>query len=312
MVGKLSDDTKMSGSRIPVLYCWKRGIPHPWSTPNDELRRSIDAFYGELPESNIGEPGMVGNLLEPALVESACEELGLPRPTLTPDVYKTDDFECSCDGLVELDEPVIVRAGGIVSIAGGLREVALPPRLPIECKVTIAPPTDEPPLYRGPIQLQAQMMATNSAAGILVTLHRGIERRIVIYPADADIQSEIAVLCADFKRRVAEEDWFPPVSVEDAAIPPADESSEPVELAGLDNDVYQLEMLRADRAELDERIEALQVKIMAALGDATKGIAGPYQVEWPVRHYKAQPERIVPAKDARVTRLKTLKVRSIV
>jgi hypothetical protein len=49
---------------------------------------------------------------------------------------------------------------------------------------------------------------------------------------------------------------------------------------------------------------------MTAMGDATLGQAGPYQIEWPVRHYKAQPERVVAAKEARTIRLKTLKIKS--
>ena len=310
MVGKLSDDTKMSGSRIPVLYCWNHGIPHPWSTPNDELRKSIAAKRGEWEDFDIGEPGIVGNLLEPALVENACEHLGLPEPELTPPVFKLDHFETSCDGLVQVEPAVTVRSAGIVRVHGD--EITLAGPVPIECKVTTAPPTDEIPLYRGPIQLQAQMMATGASAGIIVTLHRGIERRIDVIPANPLIQAEIDMICLNFLDRVRNESWFPPVNVDDAVIPPAAQDKKTVEIDDRADDLAALERLRNERKTLDDDIAALEVRIMDALGDAQVGTAGPYTVEWPVRHYKEQPEKISPAKPARTIRLKTLKIRSMV
>lgn len=309
MVGKLSDDTKMSGSRIPVLYCWKHGVGHPWSTPNDELRKSIQAARGERQESDIGEPGIVGNLLEPVLIENACDVLGITQVEQSPPVIKLEDFEVSCDGIATIDEPLLVASGATVRIEGA-DEITLEGRIPIECKVTTAPPSDEIPLYRGPIQLQAQMMAIGASTGIIVTLHRGIERRITIMRADLDIQAEIALLCTDFRLRVISENYYPPVNVDDAVIAPAEKNETPVELDGLENDVYRLEMLREDRRQLNDEIEALEVKIMAAMGESTLAQAGPYQIEWPVRNYKAQPERVVAAKEARTIRLKSLVVKS--
>ena len=308
MVGKLSDDTKMSGSRIPVLYCWNHGVPHPWSTPNDELRKSISAMRGERQESDIGEPGIVGNLLEPVLIRDACAHLRIPQAELSPPVIKLEDFEVSCDGIATLDSPVLVRENGIVRVDGG--EITLEDVIPIEVKVTTAPPSDQIPLYRGPIQLQAQMMATGASAGIIVILHRGIERRITILRADPDVQAEIADICIDFRERVATERFYPPVNVDDAVIWPAKKNETPVELTGLENDIYHLELLRDHRRQLNDEIEELEVKVMTAMGESTIGQAGPYRIEWPVRNYKAQPERVVPAKEARQVRLKSLIVKS--
>jgi len=309
MVGKLSDDTKMSGSRIPVIYCWNHGVAHPWSTPNDELRKSIQAAAGRRQHSDIGEPGIVGNLLEPVLIRDCCAHLRIPQADLTPEVIKLEDFEVSCDGIVQLEQPVDVRENGIIRVVGD-DSITLEGTIPIECKVTTAPPTDDIPLYRGPIQLQAQMMATGASAGIIVTLHRGIERRIHIIPADVDIQAEIADICSDFRRRVAAEDWYPPVNVDDAVIRPGEKNETPVDLGeALANDVYQLETLRDHRTQLAEEIAELELKIMTAMGDSTLAQAGPYRLEWPMRNYKAQPERVVPPKEARSIRLKSLIVK---
>jgi hypothetical protein len=42
---------------------------------------------------------------------------------------------------------------------------------------------------------------------------------------------------------------------------------------------------------------------------ATKAKAGMWEVSWPMRQYRAQPERVVPATEARVVRQSTLKIK---
>jgi len=322
MVGKLSDDTKMSGSRIPVLYCWQNGIAHPYKTPNEELANSIAALDGELKHSDIGEPGIVGNLLEPTLAENACQELGLPHPLLTPDVIRLESFEVSCDAISDVESPVMVRASDLVSIlelnADDLENpsrhesIELLGPVPIEIKCTSDYRSDAPPLYRGPIQLQMQMMAVGADAGVLVSLHRGIERQIVIYRRNEAICQEIERICDDFMRRVIERDYYPPVSVDDAIRAAMSEEKTETDISHLDEDIERLERLRADRAQFDETIEQIETKIMDAIGDAHVGNSTRYRVEWPVRHYKAQPEKLTPAKDAKTIRLRSLKIKSIV
>jgi hypothetical protein len=45
--------------------------------------------------------------------------------------------------------------------------------------------------------------------------------------------------------------------------------------------------------------------------DATKAKAGKYKISWPMRHYKATPERVVPAKEASVVRQNTLTIKEL-
>jgi len=310
MVGKLSDDRIMSGSRIPVLYCWEHGDGHPYSTPNDELRRSIAAKHGELERGGIGEPGEIGNLLEPALVRSVADITGIPYPDTNPPLMEHPNglFETSLDGLSVCDEPVTVFASDLVEIDGGDPSITLTGRIPIECKVTSDYRRDEIPLFRGPIQLQAQMMAAGADFGIIITLYRGIERQVRIYRADSDIQHRIEALCDDFNSRVESEVFFKPVSVDDAAH--TYHSAEgAVDLPNLAEKVERLEMLRRDLKETQDEIDSLQTAIMNEMEDAETATCGGYLVRWPVRHYKAQPERVTPAKDARSVRLKSLQIR---
>ncbi len=308
MVGKLSDDRYMSGSRLPVLYLWlvtKDG--HPYSTPNDELRRSIEAVDGTLRDFEIGEPGICGNLLENVLVENACEELGLPAPVLSPPVVKYQEiFQVSLDGLTTADDPVEVPPGGIV-VTDNDQPVTLSGPIPIECKVTSDYPTDNPPLYRGPIQLQAQMLGVNAQFGILITLHRGIERRIRIYRADPEIQQQLVELSTDFRQRVMDSNYYPPVTVDDAVQTHPQAAGE-VELPDLHDRIARLLELREQAQDCEKEIKAIEVEIMNEMKDAEVAYSHNYKVKWPVRNYKAQPEKVTPAKEARTVRLKSLQI----
>ena len=312
MVGKLSDDKLMSGSRIPVLYCWTHGEGHPYSTPNDELRRSIAAKHGEFERSDIGEPGIVGNLLEPALVESVGEITGIPTPDTAPDLMSYDGgvFQASLDGLSQCDEPVTVEASDLIEIDSGERSITLSGPIPIECKVTSDFRRDETPLFRGPIQLQAQMMAAGADFGIIITLYRGIERHVKIYRSKPEIQQVIDQLCRDFRERVENEEFYRPVNVDDAA-KTFDNAEGEVELPALAQKVEQFEMLRRDAKETQAAIDRLQTEIMNEMAEAETARCGGYLVKWPVRHYKPQPEKVTPAKEARSVRLKTLQIKPV-
>lgn len=314
MVGKLSDDRLMSGSRVPVLYMWKYGSGHPWSTPNDELRKSIAAKNGEPMEvREIGEPGICGNLLEPALVQSVCEELDLPEPLLSPPVIDKSEqyYQVSLDGLTTCPEPRLIMATEVVEIVGGETSIKIHGTIPIETKVTSAFYDPDIPDYRGPIQLQMQMMATNAEFGILMTLYQGIQRRISIYRKDPDIQKKIRELCIDFADRVKTETYYPPVNVDDCTKTYPTSDFHDCVIDDVSGDVERLLQLRSKSKEIDDEIESLQTKIMSTMQNAESARAGRFVIKWPVRRYKAQPEKVVPATEERVIRLKTLQIKEI-
>jgi len=313
MVGKLSDDRLMSGSRIPVLYCWLIAKEaHKYSTPNDELRRSIAAKNGEYERDNShSEPAYMGNLFEPAIVADVCDHLGLPEAEQSPSVIVSPDgsWQCSLDGLVRLERPVTIFADDTVEIEGGLASITLDGNIPIECKTTEAHYTGETPLFRGPVQLQMQMMAVDAKFGILATVHRGNLRHYKVYKCDPVMQQVLGDLALDFRDRVAEERFYPPVNVDDCTKTHPGGNEEPVELHELQDKVEQLVSLRAQIKDIEDAIESLQTDIMSEMKDNEVAMVGEYKVKWPTRHYKAQPEKVTPAKDARTIRLKSLQIR---
>jgi hypothetical protein len=62
------------------------------------------------------------------------------------------------------------------------------------------------------------------------------------------------------------------------------------------------------QAEADK--ESAEKELKEIMGQATKASAGLYDISWPIRSYKAQPEKVVPAKDAYTIRQSTLTIKS--
>jgi len=313
MVGKLSDDRLMSGSRVAVLYAWliaKEG--HPYSTPNDELRKSIAAKNGEYKRDDThSEPAYCGNLFEEPIAIDVCQELGLPDPELSPSVFYAEDgsWQCSMDALVTLPVLKTIFASDLVEIDGDLSHIELSGPVPIEVKTTIAPFIGETPLWRGPVQLQMQMMAVDAKFGIIATVHRGNHRHYKIYRCDPVMQQVIGDLCLDFRDRVATERYYPPVNVDDCSKTHKGGNTDPVELHSLTDDVERLVRLREEIKGIESEIDALQTKIMSEMQDHESAQVGDRTVKWPTRHYKAQPEKVTPAKDAKTIRLQTLQIK---
>jgi hypothetical protein len=61
--------------------------------------------------------------------------------------------------------------------------------------------------------------------------------------------------------------------------------------------------------ELENAIDRLQVNIMEQMRDNEVCNAGRYKISWPMRQYKAQPAKTVPAKEAYVIRQSKLSIK---
>ena len=108
-------------------------------------------------------------------------------------------------------------------------------------------------------------------------------------------------------------DWYSPeTSKEMDRIYPTAASKEEIELDNTVADYAQAIVnnkaaIRAAEAGIDEA----EKKIKEALGQAERGRAGQYVISWPMRNYKAQPERLVAAKEAYSIRQSTLTIKDL-
>lgn len=318
MVGKITNDILPSGSRIPSIM----GVS-PFRTPNDELAASIDAMEGKPRPPFEVEAADWGNTLEPIIITEAAKRLGIKIKELQIDYalsYLEDDeiiLQCSLDSIWEGDGRIITTDPDLGVYVIGADSIELNGPGCCESKLTSAMPEEEPPLYRGPLQLQAQMLCAKYTWGVIATLYRGTELRLFFYRASGKMQAQIIDVCKEFTRRVNSKSWYPAVNPADAvkAYPGVDESKPAVELAGETGDfARRLIEVKAQAKLLEEEIDQLQSKIMDKLADAEEGYiknqdgSVAARIKWAMRSYKAQPEKITPAKPARIERSKTLQI----
>jgi hypothetical protein len=177
-------------------------------------------------------------------------------------------------------------------------------------------PEDSPPLHRGPLQLQGQMICTGKSWGAIATLYRGTELRIFVFDRHPGTVQAIVAAASDFARRLdvfrdtGVSEWYPLESAEDGARTYGKVEKETIDLG--DDAAQWVDQLKK-AAELQEQADAMKevatTHLMDQMGKAEQARVGPYLVTWGSRSYKAQPEKITPAKDAYTIRSKTLSIK---
>jgi len=312
MVGKVTTIQKMSASRLPNIMGFS-----PWSTPNDELNQTIKARNEGVHhyEIQVGEAADWGNDLEDIILTRAAERLGLSDLRLEytePYIYK-DILQASLDGGAKAQNLVLnTDAANNIYVMTHDGTITLDGPGVLEAKLTRAAPSDTPAPYRGPIQLQGQMLCTGAQWGVIATLYQGVELYLYVYKADTEMQQKIVMACSDFERRVRDEDWYPAMSATEAADMKGD-APEDVEMDADDDLQEKIERLAHLRTELkayQALVDDLQLDIMNDMGEANICNASGYRVTWPVRRIKAKPAQTkeIPAVEEHWARAKTLKV----
>jgi predicted phage-related endonuclease len=317
-MGKVTRDDALSCSQLPALL----GQDGYGKTPNDVLRRCIGAIEGEADDFVPNEAMGWGSRLEFAIVEEAADRLGFDLQHGFDKAFVAADcpLQCSLDAMVipilkahtiETDPDrgiyVLNDSGKIVTDTFGC----------LEAKLTSSAPEDSPPLHRGPLQLQGQMICTGAHWGALATLYRGTELRIFVFDRHLGTWDAIKRAAIDFEarletyRKTGEAEWYPLQSSEDGARTFPEVICHvavdlPEDAAPL---VSELQTASATIKEWETRKEEVTRKLMDMIGDAEAGRVGGWLVVWGSRSYKGQPEKIVPAKEAYTVRNKTLQIK---
>lgn len=313
MVGKLTPDTEMSCSRLPALL----GMS-PWSTRNDELAKSFDALQGKPPAPWEGnETTHWGNLLEPLILEQAVDRIG-SCDLIVPDTpFPASDLalNASLDGIIEMHGEVTIEhdpSKGLYVMDG--ETITLSGRGILEAKSTRGEPETEPAPYRGPVQLQGCMICTGYQWGCVAVLYKGSELRLFFYKRNQEMIDRISDHVMDFEARKHGPDWYAPTSSADAAKTWArvDDAAPPVELpADLEPALQTLLDAKKTKQVADDLIDTAQKQIMEALGNHQEGYLAGHKIRWPMRNYKAQPEKVVPAKEAYSIRQSSLTIKAL-
>ena len=316
MVGKVTPDTMLSASRLPAVMGYSK-----YRSPNDELSATIDALGNKTPESISNEAMDWGNTFESAILERAAGRLGLSNiQTKHPEPYFHPllPLACSLDATADGNGIVIHNNPDLGIMVMDHESITLDGRGILEAKLTAVAPEHSPALYRGPIQLQAQMDITGAKWGALCVLYRGTELRIFLFKPHESTLQAITEATLDFQRRLdiwkmdRHIDYYPPVNSADADRTWAQGEEATVQLGG-EFETWARDILEAkqDIKQCEEIINDRETKIKEAMQTASKATIGCYQVSWPMRNYQATQDRVVKGKAAYSVRQSTLTVKEI-
>jgi len=317
MVGKVTPNDMLSASRLPAVCGMSQ-----YRSPNDELLASIDAINGIAPPDISNESMDWGNKMEPTILLEAANRLDCKDLEIDYDKAFFHDkwpLSCSLDGtcygkgqeiVSDPDKGIYVVSGGSIKLDGmGV----------LEAKLTSMPAEDVLPLYRGPIQLQAQMAIMKASWGAVATLYQGTQLRIFLFEKHLPTLRLIEETSKTFQAKLdrykntGEIDYYPPVNPKDAARTWSSGSDdEPVKLDTYAEELTKLLLENKQKiAKAEEENSKIQTELMGMLREHTYGLAGEYQISWPVRNYKAKPATITPAKEAYSVRQSTLTIKPV-
>lgn len=314
MVGKVTPNTMLSVSRLPAVMGYSK-----YRSPNDELSASIDALGGKDAPNISNEAMEWGNKTEQLILAEAAVRLGLSDlQTHHPEPYfhALLPLACSLDGTAEGNGIVVANDPDKGIMVMDSDTITLEGRGVLEAKLTSVPPEHSPALFRGPIQLQGQMDITNAKWGALAVLYRGTELRIFLFQRHEESIRAIARATLDFQRRLdiwkseRHIEYYPPVNSADADRTWGQGDEQTVSLGGqFEEWARDIHEAKQDIKQCESIIDDREKRIKEAMQTATKADCGKYQISWPMRHYKAAAERVIPAKEAYSIRQSTLTVR---
>jgi len=315
MSGKLTPDYMMSASRLPALLGLSR-----YQTPNDELQYSINASKGLPREDKQNEAMAWGDRIERLILLETAKRLELLELSTEFDsafFHKTLPLACSLDGWAHGRGQKIRTDMDAGIIVVGQDEIMLDGYGVLEAKLTAVSPEEMPALYRGPVQLQAQMDIMQAKWGAVCVLYQGTILRIFLFEPHKQTLETIKTAVLEFQNKIekykatGEIDYYPPANSKDAdrMYPAADEAAV-VNLPGRAEQLAdQILAANADIKEAEGKRSEAETELKAMLGQASKGTVGRFEIRWPMRSYKATPEKVVPAKDAYSIRQSTLSIK---
>ena len=313
MVGKLTPNDILSCSRLPAVLGFSK-----FRTANDELKISIDALHGKEPEFISNEAMDWGNRLEQTILTEAAARLGLESYDLEHDkayFHRDIPLACSLDGTAkgndsviytDVDKGIYVMNKDFIKLSGtGI----------LEAKLTGQEVENTPAVYRGVIQLQGQMDIMEASWGALCVLYKGTQLRIFLYEYNEDQVNMVRQAAMEFNEKIekykrdSEIDWYPLATSAEASRIFDHAEKEVIEIPEIEIQAEKIITLREAIAEAEEAIDRLQRNIMDQMRDKEICHAGRYKISWPMRQYKAQPAKTVPAKEGYVIRQSKLSIR---
>ena len=309
-IGKLTPDFQLSCSLLEPLITGQ----NPYQTRNQVLENCHKALKGEdirIPTNNYME---VGNVLEKPVAELAAKRIGLLDIQLVVEEavrHKKVTLNGSIDCIGVADNLFItkdVEKGFYCPELEDGEGIKLNGKGIVEIKVTNAPLSESLPTYRGVIQVKGLMSITEFSWSVVCVLN-GSDLRMYFYQRDEQWEKDVLEpTVIDFNNRIAHCDWYDPFDTKEAGYITPQDNGESTELTKQDQ--VQIDNIVAWEAQiknLKDNIEEAKKSIMMSMKDAKEGYSESHKVVWQTVNYKAQPEKVVPAKEAYTSRRFSIK-----
>lgn len=312
MVGKVTDDLIASCS----VYATLRGL-NPYKTRNELLNEKIRANAGENIRFDKQSSVMrMGDVLENTILDEACLRLNLTSIRLNIDkplIHERLPIQGSPDGIASagIEKPLLVRTDYDKCIYTVNDEVLhLKGDGILECKATSAFPEDVLPSWRGKDQLLANMECANLTWGAVVVLYQTVHLKIFVFERDENWVKEFEPAILDFQRRIEEKDYYEAENSLDFNIVYPEDLDDTIELED-DLEHHFSEILHAKSLikNAQQTIQDHEAVIKEHMKENKYALCGSHRATWGSRTFKATDEKIVPAKEARTIRSKTLTIK---
>ncbi len=309
-VGKLTPDYEISCSLLEPIITGQ----NPYQTRNQVLENCHKALKGEdirIPTNNYME---VGNVLEKPVAELAAKRIGLLDIQLVVEEAVrhnkvTLNGSIDCIGVADnifvtkdVDKgfycPELEDGEGIKLNGKGI----------VEIKVTNAPLSESLPTYRGVIQVKG-LMAISEFSWSVVCVLNGSDLRMYFYQRNEQWEKDVLEpTVIDFNNRIAHCDWYDPFDTKEAGYITPQDNGAITELTSTDQ--LMIDNILAWEAQiknLKDNIEEAKKSIMMSMKEAKEGYSESHKAVWQTINYKAQPEKLVPAKEAYTSRRFSIK-----
>lgn len=304
---KVTDDNKhFTCSRLPIVM----GAAHPKAVSKNELLQEfIDKKNGSWVEPEQNNYSKYTDYFEQAIQKIVLDDF----PTLKfkkganekPYLAVHAPLGCSIDDWAIAKEPIQVTDpnGQTFTMQGDIL---------VEYKTTSVV-EDQLPLYKGPIQVQGQMLCTHTSKALVVVFNIRTWQ-IQYWPIfeNKELQSAIQEVVRDFWKRRENEEYYDPQKPGDYNLIYTNPSDEPKDLSGNNAIGAAIHTWTEGNNEIKSgklKVEQSQDIIKQAMGDHVFGLFNNFKISWPVRNYKAKPEKVVPAQEAYSKRSSTIQIK---
>tara|TARA_R100001440_G_scaffold37211_2_gene56490 strand:+ start:3029 stop:3952 length:924 start_codon:yes stop_codon:yes gene_type:complete len=289
-----NDAVELGASRVPAIVLGKTSF----TTNERERQKTLHARQGiETIETEFGKDAKErGNYLEDAIIKWARDKVADIGPASEVQLckvtqgYRIDELKlcASLDAILNIKgeitmhnqltgEPVILSGFGA-----------------LEIKTTN---TDDLPRTDQIIQLQTQLLCSGFKWGIIAVFGKAQKLTLVPFEADQDIYNQIMEKVNEFWQKVDLDEPYPPLDNGPPSIINLDHLDIKDSLIGVAEDWLMCDAEIKKWTKKKDEDQRLLQRIMEQ-NEAEHAEVGDINIAYPTITRKAQPEKIVPAKEA--------------